>query len=299
MKRAIALALVLASASEASAYVRSESPGGQCLFWNRREIPWVLNEKGSADVLPIEELVAALQRSFQTWEDVECSDITFRYDGLTSGIDAGREITSTSGNENSLIWRELSCNDAAPPNDDCFIEGTCPELYDCWDHAAGIIALTTTSFSNSTGVIVDADIEFNGVDFDFTVGDGPPCAAGVTAACVSTDVQNTATHEIGHMLGFDHSPVLDSTMAATAALGETSKRTLEQDDIDALCDVYPAGGRVLTCSPSGNVRISPDPDDGGCHTMPVAGVAGLLALLVRRRRVPGERGRLTHRKARH
>jgi hypothetical protein len=89
-----------------------------------------------------------------------------------------------------------------------------------------------------------ADITLNGQGFAFTTA-----PTGATAA----DVQNTVTHEVGHLLGFDHSPDPESTMFADAPLGETKKRDLTADDAQGLCDVYPLGhepGRPTRAAPT-------------------------------------------------
>jgi hypothetical protein len=57
----------------------------------------------------------------------------------------------------------------------------------------------------------------------------------------TVDVQNTVTHEAGHLIGFAHSPDPESTMFATAMLNETTKRDLTADDIQGMCDVFPLG----------------------------------------------------------
>ena len=76
--------------------------------------------------------------------------------------------------------------------------------------------------------------------------DGPPCTDedADDEDCISTDLANTATHEIGHVLGIDHSPRDRRDDVRLAPLGETSKRTLARDDIRAICSIYPAGEPV-------------------------------------------------------
>ncbi len=54
------------------------------------------------------------------------------------------------------------------------------------------------------------------------------------------DVQNIATHELGHSLGLGHTGYSDATMYAYANYGETKKRSLHWDDIDGIEYLYPA-----------------------------------------------------------
>lgn len=279
----IVLAASLSSAPSAQAYVRSQdSSSGACLFWTRREIPWVLNDAGLANT-PLVDVQAALNRSFDAWQDVPCSDIAFRSDGLTPRRDVGFDDTRDD-NLNLLVFRETSCADRAvvPAGDSCWPAGDCAEVYGCWDHSDAVIALTFATYAKKLGIIVDADIEFNAARHRFTATEatGPKCLTSLETDCVGTDVQNTATHEIGHLLGLDHSRSFNSTMYPTAGEGETKKRIPYQDDIDALCDIYPANERVLLCTPSGTVTAKPTPSSCGN----AFGGWALLSLLWARRK---------------
>jgi len=108
---------------------------------------------------------------------------------------------------------------------------------DAWPAELGpeTLALTSAVYRRTTGVIVDADIDLNGVDHAWSTTT-PPLDG-------HDDVANTLTHELGHVLGFAHSDVGDATMFARADLAETNKRDLAEDDITAVCDVYPGGSR--------------------------------------------------------
>ena len=92
------------------------------------------------------------------------------------------------------------------------------------------------------------------------------------------DVQNTVTHEAGHVIGFAHNSDLNSTMYFQAPIGDTSKRSLASMDIQGVCDVYPIGKPPLTCGTNSS--------GCGCGTTGAEGVLGLaaVALAWRRRR---------------
>lgn len=71
------------------------------------------------------------------------------------------------------------------------------------------------------------------VEFDIAVN--LYYAWGNSGASTVYDVQNVATHETGHALWSDDLTAAsdsEKTMYQWAAIGETKKRTLEQDDID-------------------------------------------------------------------
>jgi len=119
-----------------------------------------------------------------------------------------------------------------------------------WTESANAIAITMTTFDCGSGQIYDADVILNDVGFSFTTDPQP----GVAKA----DIQNTLTHEVGHVLGFDHDPDPSSVMYPDEPLGETKKRTLSPGDIEGVCAVYPLGKGPGTggCSASGGESAS-------------------------------------------
>lgn len=269
-------------------FVRSRhSETNVCLFWTVREVSWHLNENPDAADSSFDEVEAAVRRSFDTWAAVECSDLTFSYEGRTSNTSIGFR-QGASNNINLLVFRTKLCEDVVADDHACWTTpGACANAFDCWNHPSGVIALTTTNFNTASGVILDSDIEFNSAGLRFTTSDGPTCQLPTDSNCVEFDVQNTATHEIGHMVGFDHSLDTSATMFAQAEPGETSKRELADDDTDALCHVYPAGGPPRTCTPSGRILVTPTGkgSDGGCgkSAAVVLVLLGMPGVLCRRR----------------
>jgi hypothetical protein len=100
----------------------------------------------------------------------------------------------------------------------------------------GVIAITYAwgyfSGPPKTREIVEFDILF---DTDFTWGD-------VDEFPSVMDLQNIATHELGHGLGLDdvyQTSCSEVTMFGYSAYGETSKRDLEPPDIEGLLTLYP------------------------------------------------------------
>ncbi len=146
--------------------------------------------------------------------------------------------------------------------------------------AAGI---TTAVFvddagSGRDGAIVDADVELNGADFAIThLGQSTG-----TNSCKS-EITNTLTHELGHMLGLEHpclaggdpprtdgdgnpvpscsatndAAILEATMYNFQDCGETKKATLSPDEVDAICTTYPTADDPGVCAPVG-------PKEGCC-----------------------------------
>jgi MYXO-CTERM domain-containing protein len=86
----------------------------------------------------------------------------------------------------------------------------------------------------------DVDIIFNNVGYCWY--DYDPANPDVT--CLGgkpVDTLSIVTHEQGHFLGLGHTNVTDATMEP-AYLGGNSLASLEQDDIDGVCALYPLGG---------------------------------------------------------
>jgi hypothetical protein len=119
---------------------------------------------------------------------------------------------------------------------------------DQWRGSATTFATTIVNYNPNTGVISEADIVVNDQFYKYTAQPTP----GVGEA----DLQNTLTHEVGHLLGMAHSDVSEATMFGSADLSETKKRSLHRDDIDGLCAHYPSEEYDSTCG-----MQTDEPDD--------------------------------------
>jgi hypothetical protein len=81
--------------------------------------------------------------------------------------------------------------------------------------------------------IMEFDIVFDQVDFDWSLD--------ATGSADKMDLPNIATHELGHALGLGdlYKDTCDHvTMYGYSTYGETTKRTLEPDDIAGLAALY-------------------------------------------------------------
>jgi matrixin len=227
--------------AQASSYVRGTThdsdqpcPGeAKPVYWPVVEVPWVLDDACSADV-GVDACAAAVVASFQAWQDVGCAYLAFPYDGRMA--DAPLGYNRGGSNLNVVKWLESD-----------------------WPGMPLQTALTLTTVGCSSGRIMDADILINGVDNSFTAA--PVAGEG------RSDIQNTMTHEVGHVAGFAHSGDPESTMFATAGKDETKKRDLTTDDAQGLCDVYPLGSE-------------PGNGDDGCGCRAAGGGAAARAPLV-------------------
>jgi hypothetical protein len=284
---AVLLAGAVLAAVPARGSERTTVPGTDiCLYWNTRQIPWTASLLGTPEIGP-DRSAEVMRLSFATWQATTCTDLRFQEKPASSS----RSVGWTRGEpaNDLVLFRTRRCVDdgVVPMDDPCWLENDCSNHYDCWSYGDGVIALTTTSYNSTTGEMIDADIELNAATFYFTARDGPACQPPDFTDCVATDLQNTVTHEIGHVLGLAHSKDPMATMFAQAPLGDTEKRTLGEDDTTAICAMYPAGKPPVTCFTP--FKLTPVARSGtGCAAAGstssglLAGAAACLRLLRRR-----------------
>ncbi len=165
------------------------------------------------------------------------------------------------------------------------------------------LALTTVTYNRNTGEIYDADIEVNS---HIQLAGMRGISTSDVVPSDSFDLQSILTHEAGHFLGLAHSdkPCSPSdhdcpSMDAMYQAGSSDFRTLEPDDIDGICAIYPVGrvefdnqcaprhGFAPDCGVSGSrgcCTTAPGaaPTRGGEGLFAVALGLGVLALRARR-----------------
>lgn len=293
MKGSIAVLLSGLLLGQTVPYVRTKTDdGSHCLRWPvssgaRGSVSFVQSSIG--DPALGSGVFDAIPRSAQTWQAQlqTCGDL----DLVEGAHSASRVVgyTQSGQNENLVLFRTTLCSTQVPQGDPCLAAGTCGNVHDCWDHGSTVVALTTSSYILSTGELVDADVEMNAASATPTIVDSPPCSSGsISTSCVANDVQNAATHELGHFLGLAHSPDPSSTMYASEPLGETSKRVLDSGSKQFVCDVYPSGRPSQDCSSSGGGGGSSG--SSGCSSTGEPGALGpgilLLVVALASRRSP-------------
>jgi MYXO-CTERM domain-containing protein len=280
-------------------YVRTGSKSrGKPLYWNRSCVYITPNSKGTAQIAGAGEL-DALRQATENWNTAtaSCSYMRLMYETPEAGLDVGYD------GKNTIVFREDKwCTPA---------HGGEPE--DC--HDPNITALTTVFHVDSAGAsnegeILDADIEVNSVDFSMAIGCETSCVTLGSALDVE-DLDNTITHELGHVMGLAHTcwpgnavdapldntgtkvpqcfplsgvpaSIRDTTMFPFEDPREIKKRTPEADDVAGICGVYPKAMDPMMCTPA-------DPPSSGCSVGgSTAGPGAWLALLgltaIRRRR---------------
>lgn len=172
-----------------------------------------------SNIKPGSDVMGALRRALQSWAAV--ADVQF----FEAASNAETMSPPAEGDGINLI--SLSSANAS--------------LFEASDAPA-----RTRVFHDSGGAIVEADIALN------------PTTQFSTDGTVGTyDLESTFAHEIGHLLGLEHSAVIGATMQPRQAKNGTydrpafSQRTLSDDDASQVRALYgPAGasisGRVST-----------------------------------------------------
>lgn len=262
---AVAVFCVGAAEPSAEAFIRSRTRSCRPVFW----------PQGCLYIQPDSELLGsdldpalvenAIQNGITAWNDHLGASSFLRLRYLPPR--GPQEINPLDGLQLIKFRRNRFCRPPTATN----------SMEVCFDQSA--TAVTTVTFINrpsdpaTDGLIVDADIDFNAVDFHFFDADsGPPPLGGRTPV----DLWNTVTHELGHVMGLEHpcslfpgavaacavdaqgSPaplctqveserfrdprlqtLYEATMYPTAAAGEVTKRQPHADDVAGIITAYP------------------------------------------------------------
>lgn len=184
------------------------TPTGSGFKWPTSTVRFVLQKNGS-DNVPDASDEAALRLALRSWEQVPDSFLRFSEDTFA---DASR-TDYTATDIHLIMWDEDSSTGLFPAG-------------------SNVIALTPILAATADGTILDGDIVFNG-ELLFTTD--PAQEAN------RFDIQAVATHEIGHLVGFDHSGGTFSTMFSSIPSGSTYSRSIEEDDAAGAAFLYGVG----------------------------------------------------------
>lgn len=254
-------AVLLSTAGSASAFCRTKScelgkedaagceqedgcvTEGNPLHWPRACINYAVQADGSPklglDGAAFQQLAAD---TFAAWQDVSCPGggaprFEVQFQGFVGCSHREAVCGTSTDNVSTLMFHDSE-----------------------WPGEADEIGLTTPTGGVSTGVLVDADLELNSADFDFSLTRGDPNGFAL---------QDVLAHEMGHFLGLSHSNHSGALMSPGYTDLAMSRELLTADDIAAICAVYPPGAPLTCPAPPPPVydecqRAAGEPIDDDC-----------------------------------
>jgi hypothetical protein len=254
---------------DVGSFVRTgPTKAGHFLYWESGCI-FVTPDSAGTTAVPFATAQTVIAASIATWNtDVDTASCSY----IKVSTDAPQALEVGKDFVNVIKFRDPLPSCTAPMGPGCWCRpATATDPARCYPAAAAGIttAIYIDDGSSRDGAIVDADIEINGVNFAIAVNgqttSTQPCHA---------ELQNTLTHELGHLHGLAHTcqtavdppnvdnngnpvplctqttdpTIISATMYPFQNCGETTKEQLHPDDVNAICAIYPASKDPHSCA---------------------------------------------------
>ena len=275
----------------------------------------VTTDSAGIDAIPAATVRAHVQSAMATWNQVQC--------GLCASLggsgcppiacDANPlGLTLVDGGIGAHTPTGLPCGTYNPDGVTCkTVAGNgnyvlaATQAAD-WHWGQLQVANTVVTANTVTGEIIDADIVLNMV----TPTTGQKFQACADADCAQKPAAYplciTLTHELGHVLGLNHSAVAKSVMEASAVPSQTYKCALADDDVAGVCTLYrttcsgqpgeitPTPAQCAESAAANTPATTPPTPAPACQAARVPSLAAgwllvVAAALVARRRVSSSR----------
>ncbi|HYQ14582.1 MAG TPA: matrixin family metalloprotease, partial [Polyangiaceae bacterium] len=154
------------------------------LGWRSSCVTVAVQQMGSpSNGFSADDVGNVVEQGFAAWLNAGCAGGKPSIDvKLIGTVECGEsEYNKVGGNANIVLFRETE-----------------------WPYvgAQNALGLTTTRFDTTNGDLWDADIELNGAEGNFSIGD----------PITGDDLLSVLTHESGHFLGLSHSSDGNATM---------------------------------------------------------------------------------------
>lgn len=200
MKPALLVYLIAFAVSSANAFLYSKSAGGKNIKWavTDKLNLYVNPEDVSSEGIASEDVKLALQESLEQWNSVAPFPIKASFTQTPPAFGAGASLRFSSN----------------------------PAYF-----GSGVLAVTSVSYNSSNGDIYSADIIMNDTGFNAADFTNSKAESGDSSAYVG----DVITHELGHLLGLNHSEVAGASMTYSIFKNQYD---IHEDDRSGIGSLY-------------------------------------------------------------